>query len=99
MNIFEKKRLIQTEFDNSEESQRNFFKAIDELKKENIPFRIVEKRIVTEYAKKFYFTYSIILDFILIMGIIVAFLNLEKLLNIMSWNFIKGFVASLEMVA
>ena len=34
------------------------------------------------YAKKLYFTYSIILDFILIIGIIIAFLNLEKLIEI-----------------
>ena len=82
MKIFEKKKLIQTEWDNSQESQTNFNKAIDELKKENIPFRIVNKRMITEYAKKLYITYSIILDFILIMGIIIAFLNLEKLLEV-----------------
>ena len=34
MKIFEKKKLIQTEWDNSEQSQANFIKAIDELKKE-----------------------------------------------------------------
>ena len=82
MKIFEKKKLIQTEWDKSEESQANFYKAIEELKKENIPFRIVNKRMITEYAKKLYFTYSIILDFILIIGIIIAFLNLEKLIEI-----------------
>ena len=48
MKIFEKKKLIQTEWDNSQESQTNFNKAIDELKKENIPFRIVHKRMITE---------------------------------------------------
>ena len=82
MKIFEKKKLIQTEWDKSEESQANFYKAIEELKKENIPFRIVNKRMITEYAKILYNTYSIILDFILIMGIIIAFLNLEKLLEV-----------------
>ena len=82
MKIFEKKKLIQTEWDNSEQSQANFNKAIKELKKENIPFRIVNKRMITEYAKKLYFTYSIILEFILIIGIIIAFLNLEKLIEI-----------------
>ena len=86
MKIFEKKKLIQTEWDNSHESQANFHKAIDELKKENIPFRIVNKRIITEYAKKLYITYSIILDFILIMGIIIAFLNLEKLIEVIQWK-------------
>ena len=82
MKIFEKKKLIQTEWDNSDESTANFYKAIEELKKENIPFRVVHKRMITEYAKKLYFTYSIILDFILIMGIIIAFLNLEKLIEV-----------------
>ena len=82
MKIFEKKKLIQTEWDNSQESQTNFNKAIDELKKENIHFRIVHKRMITEYAKKLYFTYSIILDFILILGIVIAFLNLEKLIEV-----------------
>ena len=85
MNIFEKKKLIQTEWDNSEESQHNFFKAIDELKKENIPFRIVEKRIATEYAKKLYFTYSIILDSILILTFILALLNAERILQLLGY--------------
>tara|TARA_R100001082_G_scaffold94116_1_gene60971 strand:- start:274 stop:528 length:255 start_codon:yes stop_codon:yes gene_type:complete len=82
MKIFEQKRLIQTEWDNSDESQTNFNKAIKELKQENIPFRVVKKRMITEYAKKLYITYSIILDFILIMGIIIAFLNLDKLIEV-----------------
>ena len=38
MNIFEERKLIQTEFDNSIESTENFQRAIKELKKENIPF-------------------------------------------------------------
>jgi hypothetical protein len=82
MRFFEKKKLIQTEWDNSDESTANFYKAIEELKKENIPFRVVHKRIITEYAKKLYITYSIILDFILVMGIIIAFLNLDKLIEV-----------------
>ena len=45
----------------------------------------VKRRMITEYAKKLYFTYSIILDTILILGIIVAFLNLEKLIKVFSW--------------
>ena len=84
INLFQKYRVILTEWDNSEESQENFFKAIAELKKENIPFKIVKRRMITEYAKKLYFTYSIILDTILILGIIVAFLNLEKLIKVFS---------------
>ncbi len=84
MKLLEERKLILTEWDNSEESQENFFKAIAELKKENIPFRIVKRRMITEYAKKLYFTYSIILDTVLILGIIVAFLNLEKLIKVFS---------------
>jgi len=82
MKLFEQKRLIQTEWDNSKESTINFHKAIAELKQENIPFRVVKKRVITEYAKKLYITYSIILDFILVMGIIIAFLNLDKLIEV-----------------
>jgi len=82
MRFFEKKKLIQTEWDNSEESTINFHKAINELKQENIPFRVVKKRVITEYAKRLYITYSIVLDFILVMGIIIAFLNLDKLIEV-----------------
>lgn len=81
MNIWEKRKLIQTEWDNSEESQINFHKAIAELKKENIPYRIVERRMISELTKKGYFIYSLILDTILILGIIWAFFNLDKILN------------------
>ena len=35
-NIFEKKRLILTEWDNSPESKKNFKKAIKKLKAENV---------------------------------------------------------------
>ena len=48
MNIFEKKKLILTEWDNSPESKKNFKKAIKKLKAENIPFIIVEKRLASE---------------------------------------------------
>ena len=57
MKLFEQKRLIQTEWDNSVESTINFHKAIAELKQENIPFRVVKKRVITEYAKRLYITY------------------------------------------
>lgn len=80
--IFQKKKLILTEWDNSIQSTRNFNKAIEELKKENIPFVIIEKRIITDYAKKIYFTYSIILDSILLLTILLALLNADKILKL-----------------
>jgi len=84
-NYFKKTRLIQTEWNDSEESQHNYFKAIEELKKNNIPFTIVHKRIATEYAKKLYFTYSIILDSILILTFILALLNAERILQLLGY--------------
>ena len=80
--IFEKKKLILTEWDNSIQSTRNFNKAIAELRKENIPFVIIEKRIITDYAKKIYITYSIILDSILLLTILLALLNADKILQL-----------------
>ena len=50
--IFEKKKLILTEWDNSPDSKRNFRKAIKKLKAENIPFVIIEKRLISELGKK-----------------------------------------------
>tara|TARA_Y100000385_G_C13021722_1_gene606500 strand:+ start:297 stop:593 length:297 start_codon:yes stop_codon:yes gene_type:complete len=82
MKIFEKKKLILTEWDNSIQSTRNFNKAIEELRKENIPFVIIEKRIITDYAKKIYFTYSIILDSILLLTILLALINADKILQL-----------------
>ena len=58
MKIFQKKKLILTEWDNSIQSTRNFNKAIEELRKENIPFVIIEKRIITDYAKKIYLRHN-----------------------------------------
>ena len=82
MKIFEKKKLILTEWDNSIQSTKNFNKAIEELRKENIPFVIIEKRIITDYAKKIYFTYSIILDSILLLTILLAIFNADKILKL-----------------
>ena len=61
-NIIEKKRLILTEWDNSAESKKNFKKAIKRLKNDNIEFIVVERRLITEFAKRGYFIYSVILD-------------------------------------
>ena len=62
MKMFEKKKLILTEWDNSPESKRNYKKAIKKLKAENIPFIIVEKRLISELGKKAYI--SIVLSWI-----------------------------------
>ena len=51
-NILEKKKLILTEWDNSPESKKNFKKAIKKLKAENIPFIVVEKRLISELGEE-----------------------------------------------
>jgi len=84
LKIFEKKKLILTEWDNSTESKRNFRKAIKKLKAENIPFIIVEKRLVSTFAKKIYIFYSVAMDTILLITIILALFNAEKIINILT---------------
>tara|TARA_B100000575_G_scaffold141614_1_gene112959 strand:+ start:164 stop:445 length:282 start_codon:yes stop_codon:yes gene_type:complete len=84
LKIFEKKKLILTEWDNSTESKRNFKKAIRKLKAENIPFIIVEKRLVSTFAKKIYIFYSVAMDTILLITIILALFNAEKIINILT---------------
>ncbi len=84
MNLFEKKKLILTEWDNSSESKKNFKKAVRELKKEGIPFIIVEKRLISELGKKAYVGYSVIMDTILLITVILALLNADKILNLLS---------------
>ena len=83
MNIFEKKKLILTEWDSSPESKRNFKKAIKKLKAENIPFIIVEKRLVSEIGKKLYISYSVVMDSILLITVILALLNADKILKLL----------------
>jgi hypothetical protein len=82
--IFEKKKLILTEWDNSPESKRNFRKAIKKLKAENIPFVIIEKRLISELGKKLYISYSVIMDTILLITVILALLNADKILNLLT---------------
>ena len=84
LNIFEKKKLILTEWDNSPESKKNFKKAIKKLKAENIPFIIVEKRLINELGKKVYISYSVIMDSILLITVILALLNADKILKVLS---------------
>ena len=77
-NILEKKKLILTEWDNSPESKKNFKKAIKKLKAEGIPFIVVEKRLISEVGKKLYISYSVIMDSILLITVILALLNVDK---------------------
>ena len=83
MKMFEKKKLILTEWDNSPESKRNFKKAIKKLKAENIPFIIVEKRLISELGKKAYISYSVVMDSILLITVILALLNADKILKLL----------------
>ena len=83
MKLLEKKKLILTECDSSKESKANFKKAIRELKKEGIPFIIVEKRLITELGKKLYISYSVIMDTILLITVLLALLNADKILKLL----------------
>ena len=83
MKMFEKKKLILTEWDSSPESKRNFKKAIKKLKAENIPFIIVEKRLISELGKKAYISYSVVMDSILLITVILALLNADKILKLL----------------
>ena len=83
MKLLEKKKLILTEWDSSKESKENFKKAIRELKKEGIPFIIVEKRLITELGKKLYISYSVIMDTILLITVLLALLNADKILRLL----------------
>mgnify|MGYP003116303073 FL=1 len=83
MKLFEKKKLILTEWDNSPESRRNFNKAIKKLKAENIPFIIVEKRLISELGKKAYISYSVVMDTVLLITVILALLNADKILKLL----------------
>ena len=83
MKLFEKKKLILTEWDHSPESRRNFNKAIKKLKAENIPFIIVEKRLISELGKKAYISYSVVMDTVLLITVILALLNADKILKVL----------------
>ena len=83
-NILEKKKLILTEWDNSPESKKNFKKAIKKLKAEGIPFIVVEKRLISEVGKKLYISYSVIMDTVLLITVILALLNADKILKVLS---------------
>tara|TARA_Y100000758_G_scaffold54940_1_gene35130 strand:- start:24 stop:230 length:207 start_codon:yes stop_codon:yes gene_type:complete len=63
-NIFERKIYIQTEY--AEEH-------IDALENANVPYVLVSKIVAVTWARLGYITYSVILDFIVLSGIIYYF--------------------------
>tara|TARA_B100000470_G_C19595144_1_gene304027 strand:- start:279 stop:497 length:219 start_codon:yes stop_codon:yes gene_type:complete len=70
MNIFKKEKFIETKYEEIH---------IVKLNEEKIPYVIKERRIIVSWARLLYFVYSIILDSILLMGIVWAIYNHEKL--------------------
>ena len=84
LNIFVKIKLILTEWDSSPESKKNYKKAIKKLKAENNPFIIVEKRLNNELGKRVYISYSVVMDTILLITVILALLNADKILKVLS---------------
>tara|TARA_B100000927_G_C16352437_1_gene423836 strand:- start:215 stop:478 length:264 start_codon:yes stop_codon:yes gene_type:complete len=78
--LFSKYRVILTEWDNSKTSSDNFHKAINELEKANIPYRVEWRRNILEVGKSLYFYYSVILDLFLLGGIVWAVMNIERFL-------------------
>ena len=70
MNIFKKEKFIETKYEEIH---------IVKLNEEKIPSVIKERRIIVSWARLLYFVYSIILDSILLMGIVWAIYNHEKL--------------------
>ena len=81
--LLEKKKIILTEGDSSPESKKYFKKAIKKLKAEDIPFIVVEKRLISEVGKKLYISYSVIMDTILLITVILALLNADKILKLL----------------
>ncbi len=71
MRIFEKRKYIETEYEE---------RHIENLNKANVPYVVRERRVITSYLGLAYFIYSIILDCFVLVGIAWALLNLDKLL-------------------
>ena len=71
MRIFEKEKYIETKFKPIH---------IKRLNEEKIPYVIKERRRITSYARLVYFCYSVVLDVILVLGIIWATMNIDKIL-------------------
>jgi len=71
MRIFEKEKYIETKYKPIH---------IKRLNEEKIPYVIKERRRITSYARLVYFCYSVVLDVILVLGIIWATMNIDKIL-------------------
>ena len=71
MKIFEKEKYIETKYKPIH---------IKRLNEEKIPYVIKERRRITSYARLVYFCYSVVLDVILVLGIIWATMNIDKIL-------------------
>ena len=71
MKIFQKKKYIETEYED---------RHIENLNKANVPYVVRERRVITSYLGLAYFIYSIILDCFVLVGVAWALLNLDKLL-------------------
>mgnify|MGYP003113385456 FL=1 len=80
--LFDEYRLIQTEFSNSLPDKRNFDRAIKELEKEGISYEIISTSHWKQYLMKIYVLYSLIMDFILIMTVLFALFNMDRLIEI-----------------
>ena len=68
--MFEKQKYIETVFED---------RHIENLNKANVPYVIKERRIISSYARLIYFCYSVCLDTVLLLGIIWAIFNFDKL--------------------
>ena len=71
MKIFQKKKYIETEYEE---------RHIENLNRANVPYVVKERRVITSYLGLAYFIYSIILDCFVLVGIAWALLNLDKLI-------------------
>ena len=80
--MFDEYRLIQTEFSNSLPDKRNFDRAIKELEKEGISYEIITTSHWKQYLMKLYVLYSLVMDFILIMTVLFALFNMDRLIEI-----------------
>ena len=63
-NIFERKIFIQTEYEE---------RHIDALENADVPYVLVSKIVAVTWARLAYFTYSVILDCVVLGGIIYYF--------------------------
>ncbi len=80
--LFDEYRLIQTEFSNSLPDKRNFDMAIKELEEAEISYKIITTSHWKQYLIKLYVLYSVVMDLILILTVLFALFNLDRLIEI-----------------